>query len=66
MQKTQTKCDICGKGPMTGNNVSHSHLKTRRVWQPNIKRVKINVKNKIRKANVCTKCLKSGKVQKVI
>lgn len=60
------KCKICGKGPMTGNNVSHSHLKTKRVWQPNIKRVRIKLNNKIRKANVCTNCLKSGKVQKVI
>ncbi len=60
------RCDVCGKGPMTGNNVSHSHLKTRRVWQPNIKRVKINLKGKVRKANVCTKCLKSEKVKKII
>ncbi len=60
------KCDVCGKGPMTGNSVSHSHLKTRRVWQPNVHRTTIKIEGKIRKANVCTKCLKSRKVQKII
>ncbi len=60
------KCDVCGKGPMTGNNISHSHLKTRRVWQPNIHRTKIKIKGRIRKANVCTNCLKSRKIQKIV
>lgn len=60
------KCVICGKGPMTGNNVAHSKLKTKRVWQPNIQRVKANINGKIRKINVCVKCIKSGKIQKVI
>ncbi len=60
------KCKVCGKGPMTGNNVSHSHLKTRRVWQPNVKRIKIDLNGKIKKVNVCTRCIRSGKVQKVI
>ena len=32
-------CEVCGKGKMSGNNVSHSHHKTRRIWQPNIQRV---------------------------
>jgi len=60
------KCAVCGKGPMTGNNVSHSHLKTKRVWQPNVKKVRIRLNGKVIKANVCIKCLKSGKVQKII
>ena len=29
-------CEVCGKGPMSGNNVSHSHVKTKRKWKPNI------------------------------
>jgi large subunit ribosomal protein L28 len=29
-------CEICGKKPMTGNAVSHSHLKTKRRWLPNL------------------------------
>jgi len=60
------RCDVCGKGPITGNNVSHSNKKTRRVWQPNIKRVKVNLNGSIKRVNVCTECLRTGKVQKVI
>ena len=60
------KCDVCGKGPMFGNNISHSHLKTRRSWQPNVHRTRIKINGKIKKTNVCTKCLKSGKILKVV
>jgi large subunit ribosomal protein L28 len=60
------KCDLCGKGPVTGNNVSHSHIKTKRVWQPNIQKVKALVDGSTRRIKVCTKCLKAGKVTKVI
>ena len=60
------KCEICGKGPMSGNNVSHSHLKTKRVWQPNVQRMRVIVNGKAKRARVCTKCLKSGKVTKAI
>lgn len=60
------KCAICGKGPMTGNSVSHSNIKTRRVWQPNVRRIRINLNGKIKRSSVCHKCLKAGKVQKII
>lgn len=60
------KCDICGKGPVAGNNVSHSHLKTKRVWQPNIQKVRVIINGSKKKLKVCTKCLKSGKVVKAI
>ncbi|HEY1001623.1 MAG TPA: 50S ribosomal protein L28, partial [Streptosporangiaceae bacterium] len=36
-------CDICGKGPGFGNNVSHSHRRTRRRWNPNVQRVRAMV-----------------------
>ena len=36
-------CEVCGKGELSGNNVSHSHLKTKRSWKPNIQRVRANV-----------------------
>lgn len=56
-------CEICGKKPTTGNNVSHSHLKTKRMFRPNIQKVTIKEANgTVRKANVCTSCLKAGKV----
>jgi len=60
------KCEICGKQPGFGNNVSHSHKKTKRMFRPNIHKVKVEYKGKVRSLNICTKCLKSGKVKKVI
>jgi large subunit ribosomal protein L28 len=58
------KCDICGKGPQFGHNISHAHNKTKRVWLPNIQNVKINVNGQSKRVKVCTQCIKSGKVQK--
>ena len=57
-------CEICGKGMMTGMNVSHSHLKTKRTWNPNIQRVRAIVDGEVKRINVCTRCLRSGKVQR--
>lgn len=59
-------CEICGKGPMTGNNISHAHNKTRRRWLPNLQKVKVNCKGTVRRMKVCTRCLRSGVVEKVI
>ncbi|MCK4906422.1 MAG: 50S ribosomal protein L28 [Spirochaetes bacterium] len=60
------KCDICGKGTMSGNSVSHSHLKTRRKWQPNIKKIRAKVGKSTKFINTCTRCLRSGKVEKAL
>lgn len=60
------RCDICGKGVTSGNNVSHSHLKSRRKWFPNIQTIKTTVKGVIKKIKICTRCLRSNKVQKVV
>ena len=57
-------CDICGKGPQFGNNVSHSHKKTKRRWTPNVHKTRVLIDGKPRTARVCSKCLKAGKVQK--
>ncbi|MFZ3062449.1 MAG: 50S ribosomal protein L28 [Actinomycetota bacterium] len=51
-------CDICGKKPGFGKNVSHSHRKTPRRWNPNIQTARIVVDGKLKKVNICTKCLK--------
>ena len=59
-------CEICGKGVMSGNNVSHSHRKTRRSWAPNIQSCRIVLNGTARKVSVCTRCLRSGKVQRAI
>jgi large subunit ribosomal protein L28 len=60
------KCEICGKGPMFGHNISHSHRVTKRKWYPNLQRVKANMDGTIRRIWVCTRCLKSGKVVKAL
>ena len=57
-------CEICGKGTMSGMNVSHSHMKTKRTWKPNIQRVRAIVDGEAKRVNVCTRCLRSGKVQR--
>ena len=59
-------CEICGKKPITGNNVSHSHHKTRRRWLPNLQRVRAMIDGTKKRIKVCTNCLKSGKVLKAI
>jgi large subunit ribosomal protein L28 len=55
-------CDVCGKGPGFGNNVPWSHQKTRRRFDPNIQRVRAKVGVTPKRMNVCTSCLKAGKV----
>ncbi|MCX8082203.1 MAG: 50S ribosomal protein L28 [bacterium] len=59
-------CEICGKKSRAGNSKSHSNVKTRRVWKPNIQTVLVALGNKRKRINVCTKCLKAGKVKKAI
>ena len=59
-------CEVCGKGELSGNNVSHSHLKTKRTWKPNIQRVRAVVEGEVKRVNVCTRCLRSGKVERAI
>jgi large subunit ribosomal protein L28 len=58
------KCEVCGKSVQFGNNVSHSNKKISKIWRPNIKKVKVLVKDSIVRKNVCTSCIKSGSVQK--
>ncbi|HVS67405.1 MAG TPA: 50S ribosomal protein L28 [Mycobacteriales bacterium] len=55
-------CDVCGKGPGFGMNVSHSHRRTRRRFNPNIQPVRALIGGSRKRMNVCTSCLKAGKV----
>lgn len=56
-------CEVCGKAPVAGRNISHSHRVTNRVFRPNVQKVTIkDNEGRVRKANVCTKCMKAGKV----
>ncbi|HXM18008.1 MAG TPA: 50S ribosomal protein L28 [Candidatus Tumulicola sp.] len=56
------RCDICGKGPAAGNNVSHSMRKTRRRWLPNLQSVRVKQAGSVKTMKVCTTCLKSNRV----
>ncbi|AEG14832.1 MULTISPECIES: 50S ribosomal protein L28 [Desulfofundulus] len=60
------KCAVCGKGVVVGMQVSHSHIRTKRTWQPNLQRVRALVNGTPRRILVCTRCLRSGKVQRAI
>jgi len=58
-------CDICGKGPRSGNNISHAHNVTKRRWNVNLRPVHARVnKTTNKRMRVCTACLRSGKVVK--
>lgn len=57
-------CEICGKKPLVGNNVSHAHNKTKRRFNPNLQRMRAVYKGRTKKIVVCTGCIKSGRVIK--
>jgi len=57
-------CEICGKGPTTGNKVSHANNRTRRRWKPNLQLVRAKIGGGVRRLLVCTRCIRSGKVMK--
>mgnify|MGYP001570402502 FL=1 len=53
------KCDICGKEPQFGHNVSHSKRRTNRMWMPNIQRATLTVNGVNKQLNVCSRCLRT-------
>lgn len=59
------KCELCGKGPMFGNKISHAHNVTKRRWLPNLQRVRATVNGKPKRITVCTQCIRSGAVEKL-
>ena len=59
-------CQICGKGTMNGNLISHSDRKTHTTWAPNVQSVRVVVNGSVKRLNVCTSCLRSGKVQRAL
>ncbi len=58
------RCDVCGKGPMTGNNVSHAMNKTRRRWLPNLQPVRVDESGTHKTMKVCTQCIRSRRVKR--
>ncbi len=59
-------CAICGKTPGFGHSRSHSMVATKRRFEPNLQRVRIMLRGAPKRAYVCTRCLKTGKVEKAI
>jgi large subunit ribosomal protein L28 len=57
-------CDICGKRPVVGHNVSHAHNVTKRRWYPNLHEMRTRVGKRTLRVKVCTRCLRSGRVTK--
>jgi len=58
------KCEICDKAVNFGLQVSHSNRKSNRAWKANVKKVRANVDGTVKSVNVCTKCLRSNKVER--
>ena len=60
-------CEVCGKKKDTGFQISHSHRKSKKVWNANIQKIRVAVpggnKKRIR---ICTRCIKSGRVKKAV
>ncbi len=60
------KCIVCGKGPRTGNSVSHANNRTKRRWLPNIQQVHVLWEGRKQRVPVCTQCLRTGRVCKSV
>ncbi len=59
-------CEICQKRAAHGNNVSHSNRKTRRTWAPNTQKVRVMINGVPKRMSVCTRCLRSKKVERAL
>ncbi|KAB3535224.1 50S ribosomal protein L28 [Alkaliphilus pronyensis] len=59
-------CDVCGKGKVFGNQVSHSNRHSKRTWSPNLRRVRAIINGTPKRVSVCTRCLRTGKVERAL
>jgi large subunit ribosomal protein L28 len=60
------ECTVCGKKRVSGNNISHANNKSKRLFRPNLQRVKVQTSHGVRRVHVCTRCLRSGKINKAV
>jgi large subunit ribosomal protein L28 len=60
------RCDVCGKGPSVGHSVSHAHKATKRRWLPNLISMRAMIGKRAQRVRVCSRCLKGGKVAKIV
>ncbi|MBD3369480.1 50S ribosomal protein L28 [Candidatus Fermentibacteria bacterium] len=58
------KCEICGKGTVSGHHVSHSDKRSKRTWKPNLHKIRAIVDGKVKRIKVCTACIRAGRVRK--
>lgn len=59
------RCEICGKSPSVGNNVSHANNKTKRRFKPNLQKIRTQMPSgEVKKVTVCSRCLRSGRIVK--
>jgi large subunit ribosomal protein L28 len=58
-------CELCGRRPSTGNNVSHAKNRSKRRFLPNLQHVRARVRGGVRRMRVCTRCIRSGRESKV-
>lgn len=58
------RCEICGKGPVVGRQLSHAHNVSPRRFEPNLQTVKAIINGGVKRIRVCTRCLRSQKVVK--
>jgi large subunit ribosomal protein L28 len=59
-------CEVCSKGPISGHNVSHAHNVTKRVFKPNLQRIRVRQGSNSKRMRVCTRCIRSGRVEKAV
>ena len=59
-------CYVCAKKPRSGHNVSHANNKTKRVFNPNLQRIKALINGAPKHIRVCTRCLRSGFIKKAV
>ena len=57
-------CCVCGKGKVSGNQVSHSNKHNKRTWSANLRNVRVLEEGTTKRVKVCTRCLRSGKVER--
>ena len=58
------KCQVSGVGPITGNNISHAHNKTKRRFLPNLQKIRVQTDEGVKRMKVCTSCIQANKIQK--
>ncbi|MEJ2153617.1 MAG: 50S ribosomal protein L28 [Gemmatimonadota bacterium] len=59
-------CYVCGKGPRSGNTVSHAHNKRRRRFLPNLQTVRVRDNGGVKRVRVCASCIRANKVRKAV